>query len=613
MLLILAAATLAGCKRETPEGTAPSARALPPLVLKDDTAELLLTYVDGRGDFHTMERISDIPPEYREAVRVVVTTREEGATTDLLYVADLRERSPDGTYKVASMSRAQWESLATRRRSPTAPPAGSPDRPPTAAPPAAGAVVLYGASWCGPCHDAQGFLKARGVPFVYHDIDLEEEARKEMNRKLDRAGMRKGTIPVLDVKGRMLVGFDPSALQQALKAAFGDRSALLPDPPHEAAFPTEYPGSAPHREVVSCLAMSDLPRVLAVLCDDLLFAVLAGDSLDESVWEELFKRRASTYQDALRGLFPPAQGADIAPWTLSLMKDAAVVGAPVWLPMHQLIDGGVTLCGGARGVRSLFSSKPSEKEVARVKRLGTLAFRALGSTLGADGSLSSDEQLQLAALLAALGLPTEEGALLAASPPGEMAMLEVHGEVEPKVAAQIFRGAWQAALRDGLDAREEGALGTLAAKLTLPPKDITALRAEAEQELEATRLRARSAIDAVYWLLGDDIAAARSTATAAASLLLPEPDRTAVLEAIAGGAPPASVQRTTLPRGARGAALAVAWLAALRSNPTQCRKAILAARFDPIARALEGDGPKVRATVEGAIDRQLIGLAAAPG
>jgi glutaredoxin len=232
--------TFAGCKRETPEGTAPSARALPPLVLKDDTADLLLTYVDGRGDFHTTERISDIPPEYREAVRVVVTTRDEGVTTDLLYVADLRERSPDGTYKVASMSRAQWEALATRRRAPAAPPAGSPA--PTATPPTAGAVVLYGASWCGPCHDAQAFLKARGVPFVYHDIDLEDEARKEMNRKLDRAGLRKGTIPVLDVKGRMLVGFDPSALQQALKAAFGDRSALLTKPTARGRFPHKIPG-----------------------------------------------------------------------------------------------------------------------------------------------------------------------------------------------------------------------------------------------------------------------------------------------------------------------------------------------------------------------------------
>ena len=47
----------------------------------------------------------------------------------------------------------------------------------------------------------------------------------------------------------------------------------------------------------------------------------------------------------------------------------------------------VTLEIGARGLRSLFSSKPSDKEVARVKRYGSLAVRVLRAVLAADGEL----------------------------------------------------------------------------------------------------------------------------------------------------------------------------------------------------------------------------------
>jgi hypothetical protein len=348
--------------------------------------------------------------------------------------------------------------------------------------------------------------------------------------------------------------------------------------------------------------MSDLPRALVLLCDDLLFAVLASESLDGDSWEDLLRRRAGAEA-------PPLLGGDPLSWALARIKDAAAACPPTFLPMQDLIAGGLTLNAGARGVRSLFSSKPSDKDILRVKRLGTLAFRVLGATLGADGPPSADETFQLRALLLSLGLPPDEEALLAASPLGDATALDVTGEVEPKVAAQILRGAWRAALRDGLDPREEGALTTLAGKLGIRPEDAARLRTEAEQATEASRLLGRAATDALYWLLGDSVEAARSAAVAVASLLLPDPERGALLDALARGAPPAAIDRTPLPRAARAAALGLAWLAALRTDPTLSRKAALAARFDSIARALDGDGPRVRATLDAFCEKQLLAAA----
>ncbi len=212
------------CRSKSDDGTAPTAGELPPLTLRDDSADLLLTYLDERGDHHTATRVGDVPACCRTPVRVVVTSRDDGASTPLLYVADLSTKKPDGSYAVTSMPRARWESLAADRRRPTA--SASATAPATTRPGGRPPVIIYGAAWCGPCHQAQDFLKARGVPVVYHDIEAEPEAQREMSTKLSRAGRRGGTIPVIDVAGRILIGFDPGSMTAALKAAYGDSAEL---------------------------------------------------------------------------------------------------------------------------------------------------------------------------------------------------------------------------------------------------------------------------------------------------------------------------------------------------------------------------------------------------
>ena len=77
-------------------------------------------------------------------------------------------------------------------------------------------MIIYGASWCGPCHQAAAYLKGRGIDFVEHDIEKDSSAAREMQGKLAKAGKHGGSIPVLDVRGRILVGFDQRAVDQAL-------------------------------------------------------------------------------------------------------------------------------------------------------------------------------------------------------------------------------------------------------------------------------------------------------------------------------------------------------------------------------------------------------------
>src|SRR5690606_10958469 len=148
---------------------APVSRSLPPLELRDDTENLLLTWIDEAGDFHVVQTIAEVPEAQRQNVRVVLATREDG-TGQLVYVADLRTKQPDGTYAVRSMPRAEWNELGADRRkvrmealAPSAASAGHRTTDNAPAPTSAdGAVrvsaIIYGAAWCKPCHDAEALL-----------------------------------------------------------------------------------------------------------------------------------------------------------------------------------------------------------------------------------------------------------------------------------------------------------------------------------------------------------------------------------------------------------------------------------------------------------------------
>jgi glutaredoxin len=223
--------SLAACGEKKNDGTSPAgAPSLPALSIKEDTPNLLLTWVDSRGETHSALRPSEVPAEGKGLVRVVVSDREEG-TRDPLYVVDLTQASGDGAWSARAMSRREWESILEKRREAylgkvapkTAPPAPSgpaPSSGPTSSAAAAGVVVtIYGAQWCKPCHQAHDYLKSKGIPVIMKDVDESPAAAAEMRQKLEKSGQRGGSIPVIDVRGQILVGYSRGELDRALAKA----------------------------------------------------------------------------------------------------------------------------------------------------------------------------------------------------------------------------------------------------------------------------------------------------------------------------------------------------------------------------------------------------------
>jgi glutaredoxin len=197
----------AGCKTQSDEAL----RASAPPTVTEASGDLLFTWIDPQGGGHVEQKASEVPAHARQNVRVADPARDP--PPDQVWVVDLRTAGPGGVYPVRTIKRAEWEAIALARRDGgVLVPRSASSTPPPAQP----QVIIYGASWCGPCHQAAAHLKQKGVPFIEKDIEQDSSAAREMQAKLAKAGKRGGSIPVLDVKGRILIGFDAPSLDAAL-------------------------------------------------------------------------------------------------------------------------------------------------------------------------------------------------------------------------------------------------------------------------------------------------------------------------------------------------------------------------------------------------------------
>lgn len=81
-------------------------------------------------------------------------------------------------------------------------------------------VTVYSTTWCAFCATEKQWLDKLGVKYVSKNIEEDEEANKEL---LDKLGGNFTGVPVTDIAGEMILGFNRPALQEAL-----DKNNLVP-------------------------------------------------------------------------------------------------------------------------------------------------------------------------------------------------------------------------------------------------------------------------------------------------------------------------------------------------------------------------------------------------
>ncbi len=76
-------------------------------------------------------------------------------------------------------------------------------------------ITIYSTTWCAFCHTEAQWLDKLGIPYVKKDIEEDKAAYDELMAK---SGGNYQGVPVTDVAGDLILGFDRPKLQDAIKA-----------------------------------------------------------------------------------------------------------------------------------------------------------------------------------------------------------------------------------------------------------------------------------------------------------------------------------------------------------------------------------------------------------
>ena len=72
-------------------------------------------------------------------------------------------------------------------------------------------VTVYSTPTCPWCIKAKGFLKSNNIPYHDFDVSTNHDAAKEMIIKSGQKG-----VPVLDIDGKIILGFDEKSIRTSL-------------------------------------------------------------------------------------------------------------------------------------------------------------------------------------------------------------------------------------------------------------------------------------------------------------------------------------------------------------------------------------------------------------
>ena len=218
ILFAVSAAAAPACRKREPELPPAASKAAEASVDVDKAGGWLYTYATPEGRFETTDDVDKVPEVARGVVRVQNPESKQPIDAAHVWAVDLAKVLSQGKATAKQIPRTLFETQAMA----LLPPGASSilaDKPADdgsagvteAAPAQAGKadIVLYGTSWCGACRTARQYFVANNIPFVDKDIERDASAAEELQKKATRLGVAADRVPVLDVRGRLLIGFDP--------------------------------------------------------------------------------------------------------------------------------------------------------------------------------------------------------------------------------------------------------------------------------------------------------------------------------------------------------------------------------------------------------------------
>lgn len=72
-------------------------------------------------------------------------------------------------------------------------------------------IKVYSTPWCTYCKMLKDYFKEKKVDYTEFDVSADEKARNEMLNKSGQSG-----VPVIDIDGTLVVGFDKDRVNELL-------------------------------------------------------------------------------------------------------------------------------------------------------------------------------------------------------------------------------------------------------------------------------------------------------------------------------------------------------------------------------------------------------------
>ena len=157
---------------------------------ESQTMRMYYQFVDDAGQVRFVERLADVPDQWRDRVGFVempvpppLSPMDAQRTRDQRYASRARPTAA----KKASFS---MEDVLPQRQAPE--------------------ILVYYADWCGACKLMKRHLDREGVDYELRDIDVPDVLEELVGKTGAKA------IPVIDVEGRILRGYNADALDRLL-------------------------------------------------------------------------------------------------------------------------------------------------------------------------------------------------------------------------------------------------------------------------------------------------------------------------------------------------------------------------------------------------------------
>ena len=82
-------------------------------------------------------------------------------------------------------------------------------------------IIVYSTPLCPWCKKAKEFLRRRQHKFIECDVSEEDHCRDELLHKTNQLA-----VPVIDINGKILIGFDPEKLLEMIAKAKEEKVVL---------------------------------------------------------------------------------------------------------------------------------------------------------------------------------------------------------------------------------------------------------------------------------------------------------------------------------------------------------------------------------------------------